>query len=201
MLSRKKTSSDGSTRPGIKPVSTSSGLTILELLIAFVLLQVAIVTFAQFMTTALDYSRDVRRRQMAQILAQTKMEELLRTTPTDATLRFPSRTTGASHLLSERPGIFDNIAHTHSEDVSPFRWVAEATPAAHNPDLLNLTLHVYVIKRRLKKEKTAEPVENFYLPEDRRWFTFAHTLGDGSVEVIRGTEKVSISSAVSVSRL
>jgi type II secretory pathway pseudopilin PulG len=201
MLSRKKTSSDDSTRPRVKPTSSSSGLTILELLIAFVLLQVAIVAFAQFMTTALNYSRDVRRRQMAQILAQTKMEELLRTIPTDVTLGFPSGTTGASHLLSERPGTFDDLETTHSEDVSPFRWIAETTPAAHNPDLLNLTLHVYVIKRRLKIEKATEPVEDFYLPEDRGWFTFAHTLGDGSVEVIRGQEKVSISSAVSVSRL
>jgi type II secretory pathway pseudopilin PulG len=201
MLSRKKNALDDSTRSWIRPISTSSGLTILELLIAFVLLQVAIVAFAQFMTTALDYSRDVRRRQMAQILAQTKMEELLRTIPTDVTLAFPSGTAGASHLLSERPENFDDIAHTHSEDVSPFRWVAEATPAAHNPDLLNLTLHVYVIKRRLKKEKTAEPVEDFYLPEDRGWFTFAQTLPDGSVEIIRGQEKVSISSAVSVARL
>ena len=179
-------------------VDERDGLTLLELLIAFVVLQIALVTFAQFMTKALDYSREVRRMEMAQILAQAKMEELFRTLFSDTSPALPPGEAGAPRVLNERPGSFDDFAYAQSEDITPFRWVAEVKPSADNPVLLNLSLHVYITEKRIKSEKVSVPVEDFYISEDRERFSFTHTLSDGSVEVIHGKEKVRVSSAIAL---
>ena len=198
MLSRKRSFLMKRVLPGIGILRTSRGLTILELIIAFVVLQVAIMGFAQFITRALDYSREVRRQEMAQMLAQAKMEELLRTIPSGIPPAVPVYEAGTPTILNDVPGRFDDPVPSHSEDVAGFRWLAGINASSHNPNLLNVTLHVYVIKRRAKLEKVSEPVRDFYIPENREWFTFTQTLDDGSVEVIRGREKTRISGAVAI---
>ena len=177
---------------------TSTGTTLLELIVALVVLQVALVAFAQFITMALDYSRRVRHVEMAKVLAQQKLEELIRTIPDGTVIAFPPGETQVPQLLNDRPGSFENLVNAHSEDVAPFRWMAEVSPSPANPSLLNLTLHVYVTDKRVKPEKATAPVEDFYISEDRERFTFIHTISGGSVEVIRGKEKLRISTAVAL---
>lgn len=184
--------------PRRKLLRTSDGLTILELLIAFVVLQIALVVFAQFITTALDFSREVRRIEMAQILAQSKMEELIRTLPSDPYLASSLDENGSSQILNKRPGSFQEYALMQAEDVSPFMWIAEAKPSTDNAGLLHVTLYVYVTQTRTKSEKASTPVNDFYVSEDRELFSFAHSLSDGAVEVINGKEKLRVSSAVAL---
>ncbi len=190
-----------------KAIRSPRGLTLLELLIALLVLQIALIAFAQFMTKALDYSRRTRLIEMAQILAQARVEELLMTIPAGAVTIPPGDEGLASRFLNERPGTFDDLAYSHSEDVSAFRWVAEAASSEADPKLLDLTLHVYVVKKRIREEKAAEPAkeeqvaqptEDFHVFENRKQFTYIHTLPDGSVEVMRGKQKITVSTAVAI---
>jgi type II secretory pathway pseudopilin PulG len=181
------------TKRGVGPGRTfrsNKGLTLLELILALMVLQVALVAFAQFITRALDYSRQVRRMEMSQILAQAKMEELVRTLSTDYDQR--------EGLLNERPGSFGDLAFARPEDVSPFRWIAEVAQSETTPGLLEVTLRIYVVAKRIREEKPSEPVDDFYLREDRKRFTYQHMLHDGSLEVVSGKEKFTLSSAVAV---
>ena len=180
-------------------LGSSKGLTLLELLVAFMILQVALVAFAQFITKALDYSRLIRQVEMAQILAQAKMEGLIRTLSTDGAPA--AGVPGETIVLNKGPGAFSDMAYGRSEDVDPFRWVAEATVSEANSKLLNLTLRVYVVKRRIKTEATeagGENVEDFFVSEDRERFTYTYLLPDGSVEVMVGRQKLVIASAVAI---
>jgi len=61
-----------------------------------------------------------------------------------------------------------------------------------------LTLYIYVVDKRIKEEKSSEPIEDFHVSDDREHFTYIHTLSDGSVEVMRGKEKLRVSSAVAL---
>lgn len=169
---------------------SSKGLTLLELIIALLILQIALVAFAQFLTKALDYSLQVRRVEMAQILAQARMEELIRILSAGE-----GKTSG---LLNDRPGTFYDMAYGQSEDVDPFKWIAEVAPLETNPKLLELTLRIYVVDRRSKSERTSESGEDFYVSEDLERFTYTHMLPDGSIEVMAGKEKLKISSAVAI---
>ncbi len=198
MFSRKRSPSADPALSRFTILRTSGGLTMLELIIAFVVLQVAIVTFAQFFTGGLDLSLKARRTEMAQMLAQSKMEELIRTFPNEAALASSPKEAETPQLLNDRPGTFDDFVHAHPEDIEPFMWVAEAAPSQSYPKLSNLTLHVYVVTKRTKSEKASQPEQDFYVSDDREWFTFIHTLPDGSVEVLRGREKLRISSAVAL---
>jgi type II secretory pathway pseudopilin PulG len=198
MISKKRELFGKCTSPLSGTLDNSNGLTILEVIIAFVVLQIALVAFAQFMTKALDFSREVRRVEMAQILAQAKMEEFIRTLPLETTPAFSPGDTGTSQFLNEIPASFDGLAYAESEDISPFRWVAEATPSVDNPGLLNLTLHVYVVEKRIKSQKSSTLVKDLYIPEDREWFSFTHSLSDGTVEVVNGKEKLRVSSAIAL---
>jgi hypothetical protein len=148
------------------------------------------VAFAQFITRAFDYSRQVRRIEMAQILAQAKMEELL--------LTLPGSEIKTSGLLNEGPGNFADMAYGRSEDVDPFRWIAEVAPSKTNPNLMDLTLRIYVVGKRTKQEAPSAPVEDFYVSDGRERFSYTHVLPDGSVEVIVGKEKLVVSSAVAI---
>lgn len=179
-------------------VRSSDGLTILELLIAFVVLQIALVVFAQFMTKALDFSREVRRIEMAQILAQNKMEELIRTLPFDPKVTPLLEGGGSSKILNEGPASFQEYAFMQAEDVTPFRWIAEIQPLADNPSVIHVTLYVYVTQTRTKSEKASTPVDDFYVSEDRNLFSFARSLSDGTVEVINGKAKLRVSSAIAL---
>ena len=116
MISEKRASRGKRAFPWPKILCTSSGLTILELIIAFVVLQVALVVFAQFITKALDFSREVRRLEMAQILAQSKMEELIRTLSVDPNLTSLFGDADSSRILNERPGVFHTSGHMQAED-------------------------------------------------------------------------------------
>jgi len=182
--------------PGIS--CQSKGLTLLELLIAFVVLQVALVIFAQFITKALDFSREVRRVEMAQILAQSKMEELIRTISVDPKLGTSFGKDDSPRILNKEPGSFPDLAYMQAEDVTPFRWLAEAKPAPGNPGILDLTLHIYVTRTRTKSDQASMPADDFYISDDREWFNFKRSLGDGSIEVITGKEKLRVSSAIAL---
>ena len=198
MISRKRPSSSISAFPGTEIIRSPIGLTLLELIIALLVLQIALVAFAQFLTKALDYSRRVRRIEMAQILAQARMEELIRTIPAESTVIPPAEEGETSRILNERPGAFANVAYAHSEAIDPFRWVAEVAPSQNDPKLLGLKLYIYVVDKRIKEEKSSEPIEDFHVSDDREHFTYIHTLSDGSVEVMRGKEKLRVSSAVAL---
>ena len=196
----------GLTLRSAKAIRNPRGLTLLELLVALLVLQIALIAFAQFMTKALDYAMRTRQIEMAQILAQAKVEELLMTIPAGAVTIPPGDESLASRFLNERPGTFDDLAYSHSEDVSAFRWVAEAASSEADPKLLDLTLHVYVVKKRIREEEAAEPTEeqiaqpaeDFYVSENRKHFTYIHSLPDGSVEVMRGKQKITVSTAVAI---
>lgn len=198
MASSKRPFLNNSTPSFTGRIRESSGLTLLELVIALLVLQIALVAFAQFITKALDYSRRVRLVEMAQVLAQAKMEEFLRTIPASPEAVLPGGGGRTSRVLNKKPGTFDDVAYAHSEDITPFRWVAEITSSEANPKLLGLTLYVYVIKKRVKEEKASEPTEDFQVSDDRKYFTYIHTLDDGSVEVMRGREKLRISTAMAL---
>ena len=178
---------------------SSKGLTLLELIVALLILQIALIAFAQFMTRALDYSRRVRRVEMAQILAQAKMEELIRTISAGGA---PTDGVGAeSTILNKGPGTFSDLAYGPSEDIDSFKWVAETTASEANPKLLELTLHVYVVKRRVKSEKAekaAEDIEDFYVSENRERFSYTYLLPNDSVEIMVGKEKMKVTSAVAI---
>ena len=197
---RSKERSFSPTRPfsSIDTVRASRGLTLLELLIAFMVLQVAILTFAQILTAGLDFSGQVRRTEMAQILAQGKMEELIRTISTEPLHTFSSDEASTSRFLKERPQPFDDIPYSSFQDTEPFMWVAEATPSARNPKLLNVTLHVYVVQKRTKPGTASVAPEDFFVSDNRERFTYTHTLGNGATEVFTGKEKLRISSAAAL---
>ncbi len=198
MLAKRRDFSGTRIFPRLGILRDSGGLTLLELIVAFLILQIALVGFAQFMTKALDYSSRVRRGEMAQILAQVRMEELIRAIPTGAIEIGPVEQEHASRVLNERPGGFDDLAYAHSEDVSPYRWLAAVAPTQGDPKLLGLTLYVYSVRKKTKEEKSSEPVESFVLSEDRERFTYTHTMPDGTVEVVQGRERIRVSSAVAL---
>ena len=176
----------------------SSGLSLLELIVAFVILEIAVTVFAQLFMGGLDLARKARSADMAQILAQARMEELIRTIPSTAALKFSDEGSGTSKLLNDVPGTFDDLAYGHSENVDPFMWLAEAAPSPSNPKLVNVALHVYVVTKRTKPQGSSAQTQDFYVSDDRKGFTLTHTLSDGSVEVIVGKERLSVSSAVAL---
>ncbi|MBI4829981.1 MAG: hypothetical protein HY801_00170 [Candidatus Lindowbacteria bacterium] len=171
----------------------SRGLSMLEVIIAFVILQVSIVAFAQFFTAALDISRSARRTEMAQMLGQAKMEELMRLLPVQEPLDFPE---GTAKVLNERPGTFDEYASANPEDITPFSWIAEANLSPTNSKLVDFTLHIYSVRKRTKESES--PKEEFYVSDNRKTFTFVHTLADGSTEFMHGKEELRLSSAVAL---
>jgi hypothetical protein len=179
-------------------VRASNGLTLLELIIAFVVLQVAIVTFAQIMTAALDFSGQVRRSEIAQLLAQTKMEELIRTISSEPSSAFSSGEASMPRFLEERPQMFEDLSYARSGETDSFMWVAEATPSENNLKLLNVTLYVYAVKKRTGPAGASAVAESFIVSEDREQFTYAHALGGDAVEVISGKERLRISSAAAL---
>ncbi len=176
---------------------SSRGLTLLELIVAFVILEIAITVFAQLFMGGLDLARKARSADMAQILAQARMEELMRTIPS-ADLKFSDEGSGTSKLLNDVPGTFDDLAYGHSANVEPFMWLAEATPSPNSPNLVNVALHIYVVTKRTKPQGSSSRAQDFYVSDDRKGFTLTRTLSDGSVEVIVGKERLSLSSAVAL---
>ncbi len=186
--------------PRTGALRSSRGLTLLELLVAFLILQVALIAFAQFITKALDYSRQVRHVEMAKILAQAKMEGLIRTLSINGAPM--TGITGETTVLNTGPGVFTDLAYGQSEDVDPFRWVAEVKASETNSKLLNLTLRVYTVRRRVKTgagaEDIEEGIEDFYISESRELFTYTYLLPDGSVEVMVGKQKLAVTSAVAL---
>ncbi len=185
-------------KPSPNPPRTSRGLTLLELIIAFVILEIALTVFAQLFMGGLDLARKARSADMAQILAQARMEELMRTVSTNAHLKFSSGGPGTSKLLNDVPGTFDDLAYGHSQNVEPFMWLAEAAPSPNNPKLVNVSLHVYVVTKRTKPQGSSLPAQDFYVSDDRKGFTLMHTLSDGSIEVIVGKERLRVTSAVAL---
>jgi hypothetical protein len=155
------------------------------------ILQIALVAFAQFMTKALDYARRVRQVEMAQILAQAKMEELIHTLSTVGPPKPLSD--GETTILNDGPGTFNDLALGQAEDIDPFKWLAEAAPSATNPNLVKLTLHVYVVRKR-----PTESSGEFFVSDDRERFSYWRTLPDGSIEVMVGKEKLEVASAVAI---
>ena len=170
---------------------SSKGLTLLELLVAMLILQIALVAFAQFMTKALDYSRRVRQVEMAQILAQAKMEELIRTL--SATGMPKALSDEGTTILNDGPGTFNDLALGQAEDIEPFKWVVEAAPSNTNPNLMELTLHVYVVRKR-----TTDSIKEFFVSDDRERFSYSRVMPDGSIEIMAGKEKLKITSAVAI---
>jgi type II secretory pathway pseudopilin PulG len=200
MFLRPRTSAGSRKKLRADTLRSSKGLTLLELLIAFLILQVALIAFAQFITKALDYSRQVRQVEMAQILAQAKMEGLIRTLSTQGAPA--AEMGGETVVLNNGPGIFNDVAYGRSEDIDPFRWVAEAKTSETNSKLLNLTLRVYTVRRRVKADADGkdegEDVEDFFVSEDKERFTYTYRLPDGSVEIMVGKQKLTVASAVAL---
>ena len=182
------------------PASRAHGLTLLELIIAFVVLQVAIMIFAQLFTAGLTLSRKAKQTEMAQILAQAKMEELMRTLATQVLTETQVGESGMPVLLHDRPSSFVNFESTYSEDTQPFMWLVETSPSPHTPRLLNVTLYIYLVEERLLPEGTPGAEESFSLSENRDEFTLIREASDGSTEVVRGKEKLRITSAVALSK-
>jgi type II secretory pathway pseudopilin PulG len=170
--------------------SPDSGLSLLELLVALLILQIAITGFAQFFMGGLDLSKKTRTSELAQILAQNKMEELLRTFPASA------QSEAGISALNERPRIFEDF-NALSPETSSFRWIAESMRAPHNPGLMTISLHVYEISSRPARTETVSEQE-FYLSDDRKRFTFFELAEDGSAQLVQGREKVRLTSAVAV---
>jgi hypothetical protein len=155
------------------------------------ILQIALVAFAQFITKALDYSRRVRQVEMAKILAQARMEELIQTI---STVGMPKALSdGGATILNDGPGTFNDLALGQAEDIAPFKWVVEAAPSNTNPNLVELTLHVYVVRKR-----TTDSMREFFVSDDRERFSYSHVLPDGSIEIMAGKEKLKIVSAVAI---
>jgi hypothetical protein len=135
---------------------------------------------------------------MAQILAQNKMEELIRTLSLDSGPASSFQEGAPSVFPPEGPGSFQSSVLMEAEDVSAFAWIAEAKPSTDNAGRLDITLHVYVTQTRIRPQKASEPDRDFYVPDDWEWFSFKHALNDNSVEVITGKEKLRILSAVAL---
>ncbi|GAB4346857.1 MAG: hypothetical protein Kow0099_28460 [Candidatus Abyssubacteria bacterium] len=180
-------------------LARTDGLSMIELIVAFVVLQVAIVTFAQLFTAGLDFSRNIRRIELAQMLAHTKMEELLRTVPEDPALQPTTDEPDAATLITPRPASFEAFAHAHSEYIERFRWLAETHALPNNRNMVGITLHVYIIDTWEKTDTQTNPEEDFYLSEDRERFTYAYVPpGNNAVQFMRGREKLRITSAVAL---
>lgn len=175
---------------------STQGLTLLELLIAFLILQIAITGFAQLFMGGLDLSRRTRISELAQILAQDKMEELVRTLPAD--IPSVSSKGSAPFLLRERPAPFSDFGPASAAEVNSFRWIAEAAPAPHDPKLIYISLYVYTVSARPAKRESVEPGQEFYLSDDRTRFVYFQTAADGSTEVIQGKENLRLATAVAV---
>jgi type II secretory pathway pseudopilin PulG len=171
---------------------SESGLSLLELLVALLVLEIAITGFAQFFLGGLDLSRKARDNEVAQILAQNKMEELLRTAPAEIDLVGKP----GARFLQERPAAFHESVPGVPEAGS-FRWLAELTPAPQNPKLAHLSLHVYAVRSRpVKGEAAAE--EDFFVSDDRKRFNLIQTADDGSRQIIQGKEQIQLITAVAV---
>jgi len=195
MHSKERSFSPDQPASSSKLIRSSGGLTLLELIIAFVVLQVAIVTFAQIMTSALDFSGQVRRTELAQNLAQAKMEEMIRTIHLEpSSLPHPGEIP-KPFFVQARPQVFESSPYSLSEDTAPFMWMAEAVPSKNNPQLFYLTLHVYEVKKRTAPGAASEAPEQFTLSEDRERFTYTYAPGGGAAEAINGKEKLRLSSA------
>jgi type II secretory pathway pseudopilin PulG len=172
------------------PSPTRSGLSLLELLVALLILQIAITGFAQFFMGGLDLSKQTRTGELAQILAQNKMEELLRTVPASA------QSEAGLWALNDRPRNFDDSSVV-SPEAGSFRWIAESMQASHNPRLMTISLHVYEVSSRPAKTEAVSE-QGFYLSDDRKRFTFFELAEDGSAQLVQGKEKVCLTSAVAV---
>ncbi|RJP20534.1 MAG: hypothetical protein C4520_11230 [Candidatus Abyssobacteria bacterium SURF_5] len=175
------------------PLSESSGLSILELIIALLILQIAVTGFAQFFMGGLDLSKKARGSELAQILAQNQMEEILRNFPAQTALA----QTGGPRLLQDFPGRFRDFSLDSSE-VSSFRWIAEILPASHNPKLATITLHVYAITSREVKGGAVSSEPEFFLSDDRKRFSLIQPGEDGSSEIVQGKEALHIVTALAV---
>ncbi|RJP75292.1 MAG: hypothetical protein C4532_00765 [Candidatus Abyssobacteria bacterium SURF_17] len=181
-------------------VSDTRGLTLLELIIAFVVLQVAIMVFAQLFSAGLTLSRKAKQIEMAQILAQAKMEEIMRTLAAQAAPEASVGESGAPVFLRDRPSSFADFGSMHAEDTQPFMWLAEAIPSADTPRLFHVTLHVYMVEERPLLRRTLGAEEDFWLSENREEFTLIREAADGSPEVAQGKEKLRITSAVALAK-
>jgi type II secretory pathway pseudopilin PulG len=171
---------------------SQKGLSLLELLVALLVLQIAITGFAQFFLGGLDLSRKARDNEVAQILAQNKMEELLRTVPAEVGLVGKP----GARFLHERPSAFHESVPGVPEAGS-FRWLAELTPAPNNPKLARLSLHVYAVRSRpVKGEAAAE--KDFFVSDDRKRFNLIQTVDDGSRQIVQGKEQIQLLTAVAV---
>lgn len=170
---------------------SQNGLSLLELLVALLVLQIAITGFAQFFLGGLDLSRRARDNEVAQILAQNKMEELLRTVPAEIGLVGKP----GARFLQERPAAFHESVPGVPEAGS-FRWLAELAPAPQNPKLARLSLHVYTVRSRPVKGEAA--AEDFFISDDRKRFNFIQTTDDGSRQLIQGKEQLQLVTAVAV---
>lgn len=173
---------------------SKKGLSLLELLVALLVLQIAITGFAQFLMGGLDLSRKIRINEIAQILAQNKMEELLQTVPAEGAL--PSGESGP-RLLNEMPLGFSDAAPGVPESDS-FRWLAELAPAPHNPKLVDISLHVYAVRSRPAQGEGAALAQPFFLSDDKKRFTLVQAADDGSVEVMQGREQLRLVTAIAV---
>jgi type II secretory pathway pseudopilin PulG len=179
------------------PCRSSRGLSLLELLIALLILEIAITGFAQFFMGGLDLSRKAKTSEMAQILAQNQMEKLVRTVPTDTPSFFSADQ--PPRLLNERPERFGESAPAGETDADSFRWIAEVAPVAHNPKLMNLSLYVYTISVQpaSQSEKSLLPGQ-MRLLDDKRRFVYVESAADGSAEVIQGKENLRLTTAVAI---
>jgi type II secretory pathway pseudopilin PulG len=196
MLSMKRAARGKRTAPSPSIIRASDGMTLLELIVAFVVLMIALVTFAQFMTKALTYSRSVRRAEMAQMLAQAQMEQLTRKLSAEGITLESGEEGGPTQFFGEGPAPFEDLADARGEDLSPFMWVADAEPSANDPKLANVTLYVYTVSSRLKENSAL--ADDVYVSDDRERFTITHALADGSTEVLYGREQFTLSSAVAL---
>ena len=198
MLSMKRLARERDTTPSPNVIGASSGMTLIEVIVAFVILMIALVAFAQFMTKALDYARKVRHAEMAQLLAQAKMEELIRKLPAEG-LTFETGDNGsAAKLLGERPAPFENLSDIRGEDLTPFMWVAEAAPAEQETGLANVNVYVYTVTSRIKDNPAPETEDDVYVSDDREWFTIMNALDNGKTEVLHGRREFTLSSAVAL---
>ncbi len=175
----------------IRFLANTRGLSLLELIIALLILQIAITGFAQLFMAGLDLSRKARLAELAQILAQTKMEELSRTVPGEA------MADNSTRLLPERPAAFEDV-NRGTVDANSLRWIAEVVPQQRNPQLVTISLHVYNVSSRHGKRQSSE--QDFYLSEDKTRFTYIQPAEDGAVEVIQGKEQLCLTSAVAIPR-
>jgi type II secretory pathway pseudopilin PulG len=173
-------------------LSSHRALSLLELLIALLILQIAITGFAQFFMGGLDLSLRTRQNAVAQILAQNEMEELLRTLPA----RAQASAQPVSGLLNERPAGFDS--GPDAPETSAFRWIAELISSPSNPKLMEITLHVYTVRTRPAQRGNVAADQEFFLSDDRERFTWFQPAEDGSISVMQGKEQVRLVSAAAI---